>query len=136
MAGLFSERRSAAIGRRSREGRTDQPSLVRMAGGDRRYFLQDAGAPPGAPFRESVSDGPDGGPGNGNGVHDGATRYGEIGRVTCPVTVNAKYQNIIKSGDIFRYQPIATITIPTSVGMDIAATFSTGDLDDEIMIGE
>jgi len=55
---------------------------------------------------------------------------------TIPVTVYAKYQNIIKSGDIFRYQPIATITIPTSVGMDIAATFSTGDLDDEIMIGE
>src|SRR3990172_3454630 len=79
MAGLFSERRSAAIGRRSREGRTDQPSLVRMAVGDRRYFIQDAGAPPGAPFRESVSDGQDGGPGNGIGVHDGATRHGETG---------------------------------------------------------
>jgi hypothetical protein len=41
-----------------------------------------------------------------------------------------------KSGGIFRYQPNATITIPTSVSMNIAATVSTGDLNDEIMIGE
>jgi hypothetical protein len=41
-----------------------------------------------------------------------------------------------KSGGIFRYQPHAPITIPTSVGMNIAATVSTGDLNDEIMIGE
>jgi len=54
-------------------------TLFLMAVGDRRYFLQDACAPPGAPFRESVSDGSDGGPGNGNGVHDGATRHGETG---------------------------------------------------------
>lgn len=79
VAGLLPERRGAAIGRRSWKGRTDQPSFVRMAVGNRRYFIQDAGAPPGASFRESVSDGQDGGPGNGDGVHDGATRHGETG---------------------------------------------------------
>lgn len=41
-----------------------------------------------------------------------------------------------KSGNLFRYQPHATITIPTSVSMNIAATVSTGDLNDEIMIGD
>jgi len=41
-----------------------------------------------------------------------------------------------KSGGIFRYQPHATILIPTSVSMNIAATVSAGDLNDEIMIGD
>ena len=41
-----------------------------------------------------------------------------------------------KSGGIFGYQPLATIMIPTSESMDIAAAVSTGDLNDEIMIGE
>jgi len=52
---------------------------------------------------------------------------------TIPVTVYAK---IINSLDIFRYQPIATITIPTSVSMNIADPVSTGDLNNEILIGE
>jgi hypothetical protein len=41
-----------------------------------------------------------------------------------------------KSDGIFRYQPHATIKISTSISMNIAATVSTGELDDEIMIGE
>jgi hypothetical protein len=41
-----------------------------------------------------------------------------------------------KSGGIFRYQSLATIKIPMSVGMNIADTVSTGDLNDEIIIGE
>jgi hypothetical protein len=41
-----------------------------------------------------------------------------------------------KSGGVFWYQPHATIKISTSISINIAATVPTGDLDDEIMIGE
>ena len=43
-------------------------------------------------------------------------------------------QNIIISGDIFRFQSLATITIPTRVRMNILAAVSTGDISDWIMI--
>ena len=43
---------------------------------------------------------------------------------------------LLRSAGIIRFQPLAAITIPTSVGMNIVAAVSTGGLNDGIMIGE
>ena len=40
-----------------------------------------------------------------------------------------------RSTGIIRYQPIATITIPTNVRMNILAAGYTGDISDYFMIG-
>jgi len=40
-----------------------------------------------------------------------------------------------RSAGIFGFQPLAAITVPTSVSMNIAAAVSTGDISDKIMIG-
>jgi len=40
-----------------------------------------------------------------------------------------------RSAGTFRFQPLAAITIPTSVSMNIAAAVFTGDISGSIMIG-
>jgi hypothetical protein len=47
-------------------------------------------------------------------------------------TAVAKYN---QSGGVFRFRPLASITIPTRVRMNIAAAVSTGNICDGVMIG-